>query len=574
MSELQTYKLIFENSPVPVAMADLKFVGNCLADWNVADKSQLVQCFSDKARIKKLCNSLIWELVNSSFLSAFGFNSRNEFDSLFHSFMTENLRDFCITGISAPACVLKSFSAEMSIAFPGKTLKCFLVDCVIVFENNESSAKLTFFLSDNTDKKHSEFALSKFYKAEEIGSSISSKFLNVSLDCVEGEIEKALSAIGSYYKADFCNFIMLTDSLSIKEVFEWSSDKTLFRKSEIMQANLLKLPYTLRKMRENLMVYISDVSVSNPEAEIDAEYFKKNNFKSVLIVPVFLEGKFSGMIYMLTRERTIEFEYQKIALMRMVGEDILKLIHRKIYVENIRKSEEQYRVIAKENADLLKQAMKTSQLNEKLLQEVNHRVKNNLASLIGLLSIEMDFLDRKNRKVPHQMLERVRIRIETLSAIHNLLSKSQWQAVEVAEIARHVFIESHKSLMPKKRAYFDISESSVKVSSKQAVALSFIFNEVFSNSIFHVLKKQDIVNIYLQIEIGNGLAKLIISDDGSGFPDDVVSASPETCDVGLYLINILIQHELKGEFSLYNNNGANVRIVFQPQAEDDVIRVI
>src|SRR5512139_3742624 len=63
--------------------------------------------------------------------------------------------------------------------------------------------------------------------------------------------------------------------------------------------------------------------------------------------------------------------------------------------EALRESEDRYRQLSEENARLLEQARRDAQTKTTLLHEVNHRVKNNLASIIGLIRAQERFEKKK-----------------------------------------------------------------------------------------------------------------------------------------------------------------------------------
>jgi len=69
----------------------------------------------------------------------------------------------------------------------------------------------------------------------------------------------------------------------------------------------------------------------------------------------------------------------------------------------LRTSEARYRELAEENARLLGQSRKDAETKAILLHEVNHRVKNNLAAIIGLLQLELRYL-RGEEQTPYRLL--------------------------------------------------------------------------------------------------------------------------------------------------------------------------
>ncbi|RME45315.1 MAG: GAF domain-containing protein, partial [Caldilineae bacterium] len=91
--------------------------------------------------------------------------------------------------------------------------------------------------------------------------------------------------------------------------------------------------------------------------------------------------------------------------------------------------------IALHNARLYEQARRDAEAKAVLLKEVNHRVKNNLTAIIGLLYTERRRASFENHPMCQNLLESLVNRVQGLATVHNLLSASEWQPVRVDELA-------------------------------------------------------------------------------------------------------------------------------------------
>ncbi|MEW5961432.1 MAG: ATP-binding protein, partial [Chloroflexota bacterium] len=110
-------------------------------------------------------------------------------------------------------------------------------------------------------------------------------------------------------------------------------------------------------------------------------------------------------------------------------------------------------------------------------------------------------------------------------------------------------------------------------------SLALIINELTTNTIKHGLVDRDIGHIMVHIEIDHqtGLKPrpqpnvqlqhpdstivLEFHDNGPGYPGPVLNLKQH--NVGLYLVQSLVQKELKGEVMFHNNLGAVAAIRFK-----------
>ncbi|MCK4471612.1 MAG: PAS domain S-box protein, partial [Anaerolineae bacterium] len=82
--------------------------------------------------------------------------------------------------------------------------------------------------------------------------------------------------------------------------------------------------------------------------------------------------------------------------------------------------------IAIENARLYEQARQDAETKSVLLDEINHRVKNNLSAIIGLLYTERRYADMDSQATYQSVIQNLVNRVRGLATVHSLLSASGW----------------------------------------------------------------------------------------------------------------------------------------------------
>jgi two-component sensor histidine kinase len=215
----------------------------------------------------------------------------------------------------------------------------------------------------------------------------------------------------------------------------------------------------------------------------------------------------------------------------------------------LRQSEARYRALAEENARLAEQARQDAQTKTRLLQEVNHRVKNNLAAIIGLLYAQ------QRRAQPDQadgeiMVEELINQISGLAKVHDLLSAAEWSPIALDELARQIISTALKAVPSYQRVTVDVPPSPLKVTPRQANSLALIINELTTNTLKHVLAERRAVRIGIHIACDAGVIVFAYEDDGPGYPEAILRRERQT--MGLYLIESLAAHDLNGQLELRN----------------------
>lgn len=206
-----------------------------------------------------------------------------------------------------------------------------------------------------------------------------------------------------------------------------------------------------------------------------------------------------------------------------------------------------------ENARLYEQARKDAATREMLLREVNHRVKNNLSAIIGLLYAERRLLKQEGRERYETAWEELISRVRGLAAVHDLLSASEWEPLPLSEVAERVIRAALQSLPMEKNVVVEISPSPVRVASAKANNLGLIINELATNSAKYALQDRATAQISVRIVTEDAAVVLEYRDDGPGYPDEVLRR--ERRHVGLYLVETLA-NGLEGRVSLRNERGA------------------
>lgn len=204
--------------------------------------------------------------------------------------------------------------------------------------------------------------------------------------------------------------------------------------------------------------------------------------------------------------------------------------------------------IAIDNARLYDETRRGLELKSVLLRELHHRVKNNLATVAGILSLQR----RRTRspEVRNTLAESVN-RVQGLASTHELLAHEDVDEARIDKIAREIAGVAQANLSPPgKTIRFEFALSPIIIPSRAVTILALVINEMISNAIKHGLANVSRGTICIRGLEEDGMVIVQVIDSGKG-PEIPIeeNADPTGEGLGLSLIKHLIG-DLAGKFSL------------------------
>lgn len=222
--------------------------------------------------------------------------------------------------------------------------------------------------------------------------------------------------------------------------------------------------------------------------------------------------------------------------------------------------------IAIENAQLYQDAMHSITTQRALVQEMHHRVRNNLQTVAALLSLQL----RSAEDAPWATEIREAIsRIQSIAAVHDLLSDEKRLAgTTVDVIARMVAEDAHSTLIPPHlRVRFDIQPSNLTVASRQATILSLLINELTANAINHGFRDRGEGYVRIRAwEDEHGLANVEVFNDGHKVPEGFDPALSD--GLGMRITQRLVVSDLKGTFTINSDALGTTALMRFPIVDD------
>jgi len=382
----------------------------------------------------------------------------------------------------------------------------------------ESISLLTFFILSGSKVKISYNSVFISYLCLSLGILLSVFYWKVFPVCfIEGQGQTTFKLVSEYIIS-----AILILSLLILNHKKNQFDDTIYR--------LLKWIIVLTVLGELVFtVYISNYGFSN----LVGHYLKIASFYLVYkaIIKTGLERPFD-LIFRELKQKEEKLEKANVNLSKEVKERIL--------------AEEKITIAYKEK--------------EILLNEIHHRVKNNLAVVSGLLHLQAGSIKDQEAK---NILIDSQNRVKSISAIHDTLYQSEdFSAIDLNAYLSKLSKTVVQSFTLDNKINLKIEVDNIMIGVKHASPLGLIVNELITNSFKYAFPGDQTGEITIKLNMLNeNDVALIVSDNGIGMPQDF--DWEQTKSLGLKLVKMLAESQFGGSIDLENRNGTKFTIKFK-----------
>ncbi len=215
--------------------------------------------------------------------------------------------------------------------------------------------------------------------------------------------------------------------------------------------------------------------------------------------------------------------------------------------------------------DVTEEVQKERELKIKsaMIQEIHHRVKNNLQTIAALLRLQAR---RTGSPEVSSMLQETINRILSIAVVHEFLAHQDSSDVDMREVAQQIIQEVTRSIIDsEKRIRFHLDAADVCLPTQQATSCALVLNELLHNTIEHGFARVNEGNVYVRLSTVDDRIVLEVTDEGEGLSPDFDLRRGR--NLGLQIVSTLAREDLKGTFQLVNVEPRGARgIVSFPRA--------
>ena len=194
-----------------------------------------------------------------------------------------------------------------------------------------------------------------------------------------------------------------------------------------------------------------------------------------------------------------------------------------------------------------------------LLQEIHHRVKNNMQIISSLLNLQTRYVDDEEAV---NVLKESQNRVRSMAMIHEKLYQSN-------DLSHINFVDYIQSLVSNLFYSYNIKNLQIKsileiddirLNMETAVPCGLIISEIVSNSLKYAFPNEMHGEILVSLKSVEDGYELIISDNGVGLPEELDFDNNKS--LGLILVKSLTE-QIDGEITIHRNHGTEFKIRFK-----------
>ncbi len=270
-----------------------------------------------------------------------------------------------------------------------------------------------------------------------------------------------------------------------------------------------------------------------PDVKKHADYLfpeiaAKAGVCSLACVPLMFHGEAIGVLNCYT-EKVHTFSKEEIAILQALGTQA---------------------AFAVEHAKLM--------VKSAVIQEMHHRVKNNLQQIASLIRLQTRF---SKYTTTEQALSDSLNRILAIAAVHELLSRDDLDSVSIKKVSEQILTATKQSVVaPDKRLTTRVDGPDIRLSLNHATSIALVINELVQNAVEHGFKNLDEGRIWIDVAEDAEEIVLTVTNDGEPLPPHFDAGKPKS--LGLRIVNDLVRGGLGGTFTMENHDGILATVRF------------
>ncbi len=173
--------------------------------------------------------------------------------------------------------------------------------------------------------------------------SLSTGFINIPIERIDEGIVQALKLVGEYCAVDRSYvFLISDDGLTMSNTHEWCSAGAESQCSRLQNVQLKDLPWFSKAIMAKETVYVPDPERLPAEASAERQEFELERIRSLVAVPMMLDGPPVGFIGLDSVTNRKEWERESINLLKIVAQMLANALDRKRKGELLRAHQRRY----------------------------------------------------------------------------------------------------------------------------------------------------------------------------------------------------------------------------------------
>jgi two-component sensor histidine kinase/putative methionine-R-sulfoxide reductase with GAF domain len=277
--------------------------------------------------------------------------------------------------------------------------------------------------------------------------------------------------------------------------------------------------------------------------------------RSFLSMPIAWQGNIIGLLNLDSSQKE-NFSQNDINILKPISQAAAISIQKaRLFLQAENEIKER-----KKTENLLSKSLKEKEI---LLQEIHHRVKNNLTIIIALINLQDT---KSSNSAEAELFEELNQRIHSIALVHEKLYENQdLSSIDFFSYVYDLFNSIRSVMIFRSDIKFNIDiPENIYFNIDMLIPLGLTLNELLTNSLKYAFPEAG-GEISLKLEKKDKYFKLSVSDSGIGYPEQVLEG--KNFQLGLILVRSLVD-QINGTLTVSNKNGAFVTIKFPVMEKD------
>jgi len=199
-----------------------------------------------------------------------------------------------------------------------------------------------------------------------------------------------------------------------------------------------------------------------------------------------------------------------------------------------------------------------------MIQEIHHRVKNNLQTIASLLRLQYR---RAESEETRRALQEGISRILSVAVVHEFLAHQDARVINIRDVSQRIINQIREGVLDHEKGIrLDLRGPNIYLPTQAATVCALVINELLQNALEHGYQRQEIGTVTVSLQDDGAQITISVDDDGIGLPAEFDLAN--TGSLGLQIVKTLAEGDLKGSFGLYDRDkGVSAVVVFPKHSQ-------
>lgn len=197
-----------------------------------------------------------------------------------------------------------------------------------------------------------------------------------------------------------------------------------------------------------------------------------------------------------------------------------------------------------------------------LLQESNHRIKNNLQIIISLIAMQQLYIRQHPETDTGEILESIANCVQNIASLHDLLTGTASGSNNI-DLSR--IIDCILRLYRTTPIQISVDAQDLLIPYAKATSISIVINELLANCVKHAFpEKFSLASpaVHISCHIADQDIVMQVRDNGVGISDEI---DLNTCQsIGFSILRTIIRNELRGTLKITDNHPGTSAMITIP----------